>query len=83
MEDALRHGGVAAVVGEIRRADMTATRRLQLAASDSATPCFLFRHWRKAEVAPLLENSAAMTRWQVGCAPSVPLGHAGVGRGCW
>lgn len=83
MEDALRHGGVAAVVGEIKRADMTASRRLQLAAADGGTPCFLYRHWRKPEIEPLAENSAAMTRWRVASAPSRPLGHPGVGRGRW
>lgn len=83
MEDALRHGGVAAVVGEVKRADMTASRRLQLAAADSGTPCFLYRHWRKPEIEPLAENSAAMTRWRIASAPSRPLGHPGVGRSRW
>ena len=38
MEDGLRHGGLAAVVGEVKRADMVATRRLQLAALTGGTP---------------------------------------------
>jgi protein ImuA len=83
MEDALRHGGLGAVVGEVRRADMTASRRLQLAASDGGTPAFLFRRWRRREVCPLAENSAAATRWRVGTAPSEELGVPGVGRPRW
>ncbi|QDZ09043.1 protein ImuA [Sphingomonas panacisoli] len=83
MEDALRHGGLAAVVGEVRRADMTATRRLQLAASDGRTPALLMRRWRKLGTSPLNEPSAATTRWRIACASSVPLGVPGVGRACW
>jgi protein ImuA len=83
MEDALRHGGVGAVVGEVRRADMTATRRLQLAAADSNVPVFLLRRWRKLGTCPLGEPSAASTRWRIGCAPSAPLGVPGVGRARW
>ena len=82
-EDGLRDGALAAVIGEVRRAGMTATRRLQLAAADSGTPAFLFRRWRKAGQCPLLEPSAATTRWRIGCAPSAPLGIPGVGRGRW
>ena len=41
-EDALRDGSLACVIAEVRQADQTATRRLQLAASDSRRP--FFRH---------------------------------------
>lgn len=83
MEDALRDGAVCGVVGEVRRADMTATRRLQLAAAERAIPAFLFRRWRRAGACPLLENSAATTRWRIGSAPSSPLATAGIGRSRW
>ena len=83
MEDALRHGGLSAVVGEARRIDMTATRRLQLAAADGKTPALLLRRWRKLGSCPLNEPSAATTRWRVGCSPSAPLGIPGVGRSRW
>jgi len=83
MEDAVRHGGVSAVVGEVRRVDMTATRRLQLAAADSHIPVLLLRRWRKLESCPLGEPSAATTRWRIGCAPSAPLGVPGLGRSRW
>ncbi|WP_249341665.1 protein ImuA [Sphingomonas sp. 3P27F8] len=83
MEDALRHGGLSAVVGDVRRIDMTASRRLQLAAADGRTPALLLRRWRKLGTCPLAEPSAATTRWRIGCAPSAPLGIPGVGRARW
>lgn len=83
MEDALRHGALAAVIGEVRRAGMTATRRLQLAAAEGRTAALLFRRWRTAGQFPLAEPSAAATRWRIGCAPSAPLGAPGVGRARW
>lgn len=83
MEDALRHGGLAAVVGEVRRADMTATRRLQLAADAGHTPAFLSRRWRRPGVCPLSDLSSATTRWRIGSAPSARLPAPGVGRARW
>jgi protein ImuA len=83
MEDGLRHGGLAAVVGEVKRADMVATRRLQLAALTGGTPALLSRRWRKTGVCPLGELSAAMTRWRIACAPSARLPAPGVGRPRW
>jgi protein ImuA len=83
MEDGLRHGGLAAVVGEVKRADMVATRRLQLAAMSGHAPALLARRWRKAGVEPLSDLSAAMTRWRIACAPSERLPAPGVGRARW
>ena len=37
MEEGVRHGSLAAVIGEVGRADMAATRRLQLAAEEGGT----------------------------------------------
>jgi len=83
MEDALRSKALAAVVGEVRRATMTATRRLQLAAADSATPVMLLRRWRRMGTCPLAEPSAAATRWRIGCVPSPPRVIPGVSRAHW
>lgn len=83
MEDALHHGALAAVVGEVRRLDMVAARRLQLAAAESETPALLLRRWRKAGICPLTPPSSAVTRWRIGCAPSVPLAMPGVGPARW
>lgn len=82
-EDGLRDGSLACVVAEVKSADQTATRRLQLAASDGGTPMLLYRRHRTRDRCPLEQPSAAMTRWRIGCASSRPLPHAGVGRERW
>ncbi|WP_037469210.1 ImuA family protein [Sphingobium herbicidovorans] len=82
-EDALRHGSLACVVAEVKSADQTATRRLQLAASDGRTPMLLYRRHRARDRCPLSGLSSAMTRWRIGCVPSAPLTHPGVGRARW
>jgi protein ImuA len=82
-EDGLRDGSLACVVAEVKAADQTATRRLQLAASDGQTPMLLFRRHRTRERCPLDQPSAAMTRWRIGCAPSARLPHPGLGRPRW
>jgi protein ImuA len=82
-EDGLRDGSLACVIAEVRAADQTATRRLQLAASDGRTPMLLYRRHRSRERSPFVQPSAAMTRWSIGCAPSSPLPHVGVGRAQW
>jgi protein ImuA len=83
MEEGLRHGGLAAVVGEVRRAAMPAARRLQLAAEEGGTPALLLRRWRRSGEDPLAIPSAAVTRWRLACVPSSPLPVAGVGRPRW
>lgn len=83
MEEGLRHGGLAAVVGEIGRISMGSSRRLQLAAEESGTIALMLKRWRKSGEDPLSLPSAAMTRWRVACAPSEPLPVDGVGRPRW
>ncbi|HEX9947072.1 MAG TPA: protein ImuA [Allosphingosinicella sp.] len=83
MEEGLRHGGLAAVVGEVGRAFMPATRRLQLAAEEGGTPALMLRRWRGNGEDPLGPPSAAVTRWRLACAPSSPLPVAGIGRPRW
>jgi protein ImuA len=83
MEEGVRHGGLAAVIGEIGRAEMAATRRLQLAAEESGTAVLMLRRWRKADRDPLAVPSAACTRWRIGCAPSAALPYPGIGRARW
>jgi protein ImuA len=82
-EDALRDGSLACVIAEVKSADQTATRRLQLAASDGQTPMLLYRRHRARDVCPLIQPSSAMTRWRIGCASSLLLPHPGVGRSRW
>lgn len=82
-EDALRDGSLACVIAEVKAADMTATRRLQLAASDGETPILLYRRHRSRDRCPLELPSAAMTRWRIGCLASARLPWPGVGRARW
>jgi protein ImuA len=84
MEEALRCRGLACVVAELTghgaEADLTATRRLVLAARDGGSGSsgggfgLLIRH--RATVVP----SAAATRWQIAAAPSEPDAYGGLGR---
>lgn len=90
MEEGLRHRGLGAVVGEVKRAGMPNTRRLQLAAERGKTIALLLKRHARAQSDkgggnPLAVPSAAMTRWRIGSAPSaaLPVGDAGVGRATW
>jgi protein ImuA len=83
MEEGLRHGGIAAVVGEIGRATMASTRRLQLAAEEGGTTALMLKRWRRNGEDPLGLPSAAVTRWRIAPAVSAPLPVAGVGRARW
>jgi hypothetical protein len=46
-EEGLRHGGLGAVVAEVARLSVTASRRLQLAAEGSGTIGLAVRRWRR------------------------------------
>ena len=48
-EEGLRHGGLGAVVAEVARLPMTASRRLQLAAEGSGTIGIALRRWRRQD----------------------------------
>lgn len=83
-EEGLRHGGLGAVVGEVARLGMTASRRLQLAAETSGTIGIALRRWRRqAEAVDFGQPTAATTRWRVTALPGSPLPVAGVGRPRW
>lgn len=83
MEDALRYRALSAVVGEVRRAGLTATRRLQLAAEGGSTLALLLRRHVRLDEDPLARPSAAATRWRIRPAPSAALPVAGIGRPRW
>jgi protein ImuA len=82
MEEALRCRALAAVVGEVGTAGLTASRRLQLAAETSGVTALLLR-----PASNLLDPSAATTRWRLAAAPSKPRGWAAElgepGTVCW
>jgi len=78
LEEGLRaassSGSIAAVVGEIGRLPMVASRRLQLAAERAGVPALLLRRWRTGAeaAAERTRPSAAVTRWRVAPLPSLP-----------
>jgi protein ImuA len=78
MEEALRCRALTSVIAELAddtpADDLTATRRLMLAAREGNCPGFVLRY--RATDAP----SAAATRWQVAAAPSQPDAYGGLGR---
>jgi protein ImuA len=75
MEEALKCRALSAVIAEFDATpDLTATRRLSLAAKDHGGLGLILRHG--SSDAP----SAARTRWQVAAAPSVPDEFGGLGR---
>jgi protein ImuA len=77
MEEALRCRAVAAVLAELTDdgvADLTATRRLTLAARDGGGLGFLLHH------RPSLHSSAAMTRCEIAAAPGTRDRFGGLGR---
>jgi protein ImuA len=83
-EEGLRHGGLGAVVAEVARLSMTASRRLQLAAEGSGTIGMALRRWRRqTEATDFGQPTAAVTRWRVSALPSAPLPVPGVGRARW
>lgn len=83
MEEGLRHRGLGAVIGEVRRASMANTRRLQLAAEGGRTIALLMKRHAREGGNPLAVPSAAVTRWRIAAAPSTPLPVAGIGRPRW
>lgn len=72
MEEGLRHGGFAGIVGELRRLDAVAARRLQLAAESAGVAAFALRRSRKPRDTALAAPIAAVTRWRVARLPSGP-----------
>ncbi|WP_185829111.1 ImuA family protein [Sphingomonas ginkgonis] len=83
MEEGLRHRGLGAVIGEAKKVAMAATRRLQLAAEGGSSIALLLKRPGRDGADPLGQPSAAVTRWRVASAPSLPVPWEGLGRACW
>jgi protein ImuA len=83
MEEGLRHRGLGAVIGEAKRVAMASTRRLQLAAEGGSTVALLLKRIGRDGSDPLAVPSAAVTRWRVSSAPSMPVPWEGLGQPCW
>jgi protein ImuA len=78
MEEALRHPGLCAVVGELDGPlDLTASRRLQLAAEGSGVVAFAVRRSSRFDDPVLLAPSAAASRWRVSALPAADAGWLG------
>lgn len=75
LEEALRCRALAGVLAEVWNVDLTAARRLQLAAKSSGVPALLLNHGPAC--------GAAVTRWRVGSSPSRGDPALGVGSWCW
>ena len=82
MEEALKSGAPAVVVGELwtlRKYDLSVSRRLLLAARSGAAPALIVQ--ASAYGAADRISSAAETRFEISAAPSAHLHSAGGGRG--
>jgi protein ImuA len=85
MEEGLKCGGLAGVVGEVSRLSLNASRRLQLCAGESGVTALVIRRWHNAseKQAGAAEPNAAATRWCVAPFPSPARGFDGLPRQLW
>ncbi len=65
MEEALKCGGLSAVIGEIKDLSFTASRRFQLAVENSNVTGFIIRRDPRP-----LNSTASVTRWKISSLPS-------------
>jgi protein ImuA len=79
MDEALKCGALAAVVGEVKEMSFTASRRLQLAVEESRVTGFVLRHHTQK-----LNPTACVSRWMITSRPSEYIdGLPGVGFPRW
>jgi protein ImuA len=84
MEEGLREKGLGAVVGEVTRLGLTASRRLQLASEASGVTAFALRRWwTVSEKEMALLPTAAVTRWRISPFVSQAPPAPGLGRARW
>jgi protein ImuA len=85
LEEGVRSGALAGIVGELAILPPAAGRRLQLAAEASGITMLLLRRWREGRVAARqrLAPSVAVTRWRVGALPCAASGESGIGTPLW
>lgn len=83
-EEALRHGGLSVVVGELAGLSRVASQRLQMAAELTGTLALAVRRWRRpVDARDFGQPTAAFTRWRVTEINSAPMPVRGVGRARW
>jgi protein ImuA len=84
VEEGLHEKGLGAVVGEVTRLGLTASRRLQLAAEASGVTTLLLRRWWTVAEKDLTRlPTAASTRWRIAPVESELLPAPGLGRARW
>ena len=85
MEEGLKARRLGAVIGEIGKLDLTASRRLQLAAEASGVMAIALRRWRLAREAEResAQPIAAATRWRIAALPAAPAAEPGLGARRW
>jgi protein ImuA len=84
IEEGLHEKGLGAVVGEITKLGLTASRRLQLAAEASGVTALVIRRWWTVAQKDLTQlPTAALTRWRITPAVSESMPADGLGRARW
>jgi protein ImuA len=84
MEEGLKCRALAAVIGEVTRLSLNASRRLQLCAGESGVTALIVRRWRnRTEKQTAGEPNAAATRWRIAPHPSPLGGFGGLPRQHW
>ena len=84
MEEGLRCAGLAAVIGEITKLSLSASRRLKLCARHSGVTALVLRRWRTSEERSFTdEPNAASTRWRISPSASDPGGFDALQRARW
>ncbi|MBJ6127376.1 ImuA family protein [Microvirga splendida] len=84
IEEGLHQKGLGAVIGEVSRLGLTASRRLQVAAEASGVPALVIRRWWTVAERDLTQlPTAASTRWRVLPVPSEVVPAGGLKRGRW
>jgi protein ImuA len=84
IEEGLHQKGLGAVIGEVSRLGLTASRRLQVAAEASGVPALIIRRWWTVAQKDLTKlPTAASTRWRVSPVPSEVVPAGGLRRGRW
>jgi protein ImuA len=84
IEEGLHQKGLGAVIGEVSRLGLTASRRLQVAAEASGVPALVIRRWWTVAQRDLTKlPTAASTRWRVSPIPSEVVPAGSLKRGRW